>query len=75
MQAEYHRVLYQSYEDFPYVSHLFAGPQMGIWAVINSVATETCGSYYSTDEKAISSEDIPEVKARVVKLLRFNQKT
>lgn len=64
LQAEYHRVLYQSYEYFPYVSHLFTGPQMGIWAVINPSPPQTCNKN-NTDE-------ILKVKARIVKLLRFN---
>lgn len=72
LQAENHRVLYQSYENFPYVPHLFTGPQMGIWAVVNPLPPKNCDT--NTTDKTVVPEDTPEVKARIVKLLRFNQK-
>lgn len=65
-------MLYQSYEHFPYVSHLFNGPQMGIWAVVNPLPPQTC-DVNSTDSFVLPA-DTPDIKARVVKLLRFNQK-
>lgn len=68
LQAESHRVLYQSYKHFPYVSQIFVGPQMGIWALVNPLGAQSC-----TSESGLP-EDVPKVKNRVVKLLRYNQR-
>ncbi|XP_023026494.2 uncharacterized protein [Leptinotarsa decemlineata] len=67
IEAEYHNVLAQSYEKFPFVSELFTGPQNGLWAIVNPAGQDGCSNFNET------MENLPELQSRVVRILRYNK--
>ncbi|XP_018567486.1 uncharacterized protein LOC108908061 [Anoplophora glabripennis] len=69
MEAEYHTVLTQSYEELPYVSELFTDPyHYGLWALVNPLSSEDCQEANNT-----IAENIHKLKSRVVKVLKYNK--
>ncbi|KAJ8923459.1 hypothetical protein NQ315_002018 [Exocentrus adspersus] len=68
MDAEYHNVLAQSYENMPYVVDLFTCPQYGLWALVNPLSPEDCNEINNT-----IAENIPKLSTRVIKILKYNK--
>lgn len=71
LTAEYHTVLAQSYEELPYVSHMFSDPQNNIWALVNPYKPLWCTDRNRTYEEP---EEVPEISTRIVKILKYNVK-
>lgn len=65
MIAENHNILLQSFEKLPYVSQIF-NDQQGIWALVNPMDPDLCGSDFD-------AEYFGNVSARIVKLVRYNK--
>ncbi|CAH0564432.1 unnamed protein product [Brassicogethes aeneus] len=66
LKAEHHSILAQSYQKLPYVSQLFTGPQLGLWALVNPVNPDVCDNINMIYHYP---EDKPNVTHRFVKLL------
>lgn len=69
LTAEYHDVIIQSYQMFPYVSQIFHGSKNTIWALVNPGKSEFCYGDERNSQNHLLN-DLPRLENRIVKIVQ-----